>query len=78
MTIPTFLYWDDTPDIETGLKIGTGHVFRKEGEKLCLGPETFQNYTEEDEATYSLPDEEYDKLVYEDPLVKELLNCNVS
>ncbi|CAG9862822.1 unnamed protein product [Phyllotreta striolata] len=75
VTIPTFLYYDDTPDIDTGLKIGDGHVFRGPGEKLCLGVEKFQTYTEDDELKYSMTHDEYDKLVYVDAAVKEFLQC---
>ncbi|XP_057666175.1 uncharacterized protein LOC130899968 isoform X1 [Diorhabda carinulata] len=73
--IPTFLYWDDTPDPESGLTIQKGHVFRGPEERLCLSADRFLNYSEEHEEKYSLPQEEYDKIIYINPLVRRLLEC---
>ncbi|CAG9839146.1 unnamed protein product [Diabrotica balteata] len=73
--IPTFLYWDDTPDPESGLTIQKGHVFRSPDEQLCVPTEKYLEYTEEEEEKYIMPQEEYDKIIYINPLVKKLLEC---
>lgn len=77
--IPTNLYWDDTPDPPSGLSIEKGHVFRKDKAKLCTPPDHFLSTTDEEdiESGYMFTDEEYDKLKYESPLIKELRSCQV-
>ncbi|XP_076271422.1 uncharacterized protein LOC143203171 [Rhynchophorus ferrugineus] len=75
--IPTYLYWDDTPDPPSGLSIESGHVFRQPGEKLCHPVEQHLGSTEEEDIKkgYTLPQEEYDKLNYKSSLVKRLMQC---
>ncbi|KAJ8917437.1 hypothetical protein NQ315_005484, partial [Exocentrus adspersus] len=77
--IPTYLYWDDTPDPPSGLSIERGHVFRKQGERMCIPYNEYLESTEEEdvERGYMLSEEEFDKIKYEDPLVKQLMNCEV-
>ncbi|XP_030767828.1 uncharacterized protein LOC115891503 [Sitophilus oryzae] len=74
--IPTFLYWDDTPDPPSGLSIESGHIFRHQGEKLCHPVERHLGSTEDGtEPKYLLPEEEFDKLNYKNSLVKQLMAC---
>ncbi|XP_050307236.1 uncharacterized protein LOC126743981 isoform X1 [Anthonomus grandis grandis] len=74
--IPTYLYWDDTPDPPSGLSIESGHVFRQ-GEKLCQPVERHLDVTEEEdlESKYLMPQEDFEKVKYESSLVKRLLAC---
>lgn len=78
--IPTYLYWDDTPDPPSGLSIESGHVFRKQGEKLCHPVERHLEQTEDEdvEAGYMLLQEDYDKINFESPLIRQLMSCEVS
>lgn len=73
------MYWDDTPDPESGLSIEKGHVFRNQGDKLCLPTDKYLQSTDEEELEqgYMMPEEEYRKYKYEDPLVMQLMNCEV-
>ncbi|KAJ8969683.1 hypothetical protein NQ317_006652 [Molorchus minor] len=77
--IPTYLYLDDTPDPPSGLSIEKGHIFRKQGDKMCIPVTTYLQSTEEEdiERGYMMTDEEYEQLRYIDPLVKELISCEV-
>lgn len=78
--IPTYLYWDDTPDPPSGLSIESGHVFRKQGEKLCHPVERHLKQTEDEDvaAGYMLLQEDYDKINFESPLIRQLMSCEVS
>ncbi|KAL1491647.1 hypothetical protein ABEB36_012211 [Hypothenemus hampei] len=75
--IPTYLYWDDTPDPPSGLSIESGHIFRQQGEKLCHPIERHLEISEEEalENGYMMPQEDYDKIKYEESLVKQLMEC---
>ncbi|GJQ67217.1 hypothetical protein Trydic_g8123 [Trypoxylus dichotomus] len=75
--IPNYLYWDDTPDPPSGLCIEKGHVFRKNDQSLCTPPERFLLATEEEEIEnrYMFSSEEFENMKYEDPLVKDLKDC---
>ncbi|XP_074040391.1 uncharacterized protein isoform X2 [Leptinotarsa decemlineata] len=75
--IPTYLYWDDTPDPESGLSIEKGHIFRGQDNRLCV---PIEKYLEADEDTdikrgYMLTKEEFETIKYENPLVKQLMTC---
>lgn len=77
--IPTYLYWDDTPDPPSGLSIESGHVFRQQGEKLCHPVELHLGASEDEdiESGYLMDSEHYDKIKYESSLVKRLMACEV-
>lgn len=77
--IPTYIYWDDTPDPPSGLSIEKGHVFRKQQERLCTPPERFFSVGDEEEVEsgYMFTEEEFERLRYESELVKELRQCEV-
>lgn len=77
--IPNYLYWDDTPDPPSGLCIEKGHVFRKNDQKLCTPPERFLIATEEEEIEnkFMFSSEDYENMKYEDPLIKDLRDCEV-
>lgn len=78
MRISAYLYGDDTPDPPSGLSIERGHVFRK-GERMCVPYNEYLESTEDEdiERGYMLSPEEFDKIKYENPMVKELMNCEV-
>lgn len=77
--IPTQLYYDDTPDPESGLTIEKGHAFRSHEERMCIQHEKFLEPTEEEEIEkgYMMTKEELESIKYEDPLVKKLFSCEV-
>ncbi|KAJ8952517.1 hypothetical protein NQ318_003313, partial [Aromia moschata] len=77
--IPTYLYLDDTPDPPSGLSIEQGHVFRKQGDGMCIPVTTYLQSTEEEDVTkgYMVTQEEYERLKYVDPMVKQLISCEV-
>ncbi|KAF2879553.1 hypothetical protein ILUMI_26619 [Ignelater luminosus] len=75
--IPSNLYWDDTPDPPSGLSIEKGHVFRQDGERLCHPADCFINATDEEDIQngYMFNPEEYEKHRFENPLIKQLREC---
>ncbi|KAK9686465.1 hypothetical protein QE152_g37174 [Popillia japonica] len=75
--IPNYLYWDDTPDPPSGLCIEKGHAFRKNDQSLCTSPERLLIPTEEEEIEnrYMFSSEEFENMKYEDPLIKDLKEC---
>nr|CAH7733201.1 unnamed protein product [Callosobruchus chinensis] len=77
--IPTYLYSDDTPDPESGLAIEKGHVFSPPSVKLCMPYERFllpkPVEGEEEVDEYMIDPEKFELMYYEDPLVKQLKNC---
>ncbi|KAG5894550.1 hypothetical protein JTB14_011087 [Gonioctena quinquepunctata] len=75
--IPTYLYWDDTPDPESGLSIEKGHIFRGHDERLCVPIARYLDADEEFDISrgYMMTQEEFEKIKYENPLVKQLLSC---
>ncbi|ERL93542.1 uncharacterized protein LOC109537474 isoform X1 [Dendroctonus ponderosae] len=75
--IPTYLYWDDTPDPPSGLSIESGHVFRQQGEKLCHPVELHLGASQDEdiENGYLMGSEQYDNIKYESSLVKRLMAC---
>lgn len=77
--IPNYLYWDDTPDPPSGLCIEKGHAFRKNDQSLCTSPERLLIPTEEEEIEnrYMFSSEEFENMKYEDPLIKDLKECEV-
>lgn len=79
MKIPIYLYWDDTPDPPSGLSIERGHVFRKQGERMCVPYDEYLQSSEEEDIQrgYMLSPEEFDQIKYENPMVKDLMNCEV-
>lgn len=77
--IPTHLYYDDTPDPESGLTIEKGHTFRGHEEKMCTPHERFLDPSEEEEIDkgYMMTKDDFEDIKYEDPLVKKLFICQV-
>ncbi|CAH1129501.1 unnamed protein product [Ceutorhynchus assimilis] len=75
--IPTYLYWDDTPEPPSGLSIESGHVFRAPDERLCNPVQQHLEASEEDDISvgYMMSPEEYGKFKYESSLVKRLMAC---
>ncbi|XP_066251256.1 uncharacterized protein [Euwallacea similis] len=70
--IPTYLYWDDTPDPPSALSIESEQLFRQ-GEKFCRPLEITED--EDNKAGYVMPQEDYDRIKYESPLIKQLMIC---
>lgn len=79
MKIPTYLYWDDTPDPPSGLSIEKGHIFRSAEEKLCIPVDKYLTAAEGEEIEngYMFSDDEYNKIKYESPSVRQLMECQV-
>lgn len=75
--IPTHLYWDDTPDPPSGLTIESGHMFRSGADRLCSPPDRFLATSDEDDmkSGYMFTPEDYARMKYESPLIKELRDC---
>lgn len=75
--IPNHLYWDDTPDPPSGLSIESGHMFRSGSDRLCSPPDRFLANTDEDELAggYMFTPEDYARMKYESPLIKQLREC---
>lgn len=77
--IPSYLYWDDTPDPPSGLSIEKGHKFRPGNDRLCTPPDFFLSTTDEEdfEKGYMMTKEEFNRHKYESPAIKELRGCSV-
>lgn len=80
VNIPKYLYWDDTPDPPSDLSIVNGHIFRGNDVRLCTPPDDFLGIPDDEDVEngYMFTPEEFEKLKYESPLIKELRNCEVS
>ncbi|XP_066142299.1 uncharacterized protein [Euwallacea fornicatus] len=70
--IPTYLYWDDTPDPPSRLSIESEHLFRQV-EKFYKPLESTDD--ENIEGGYVAPQKDYDRIRYESPLIKQLMIC---
>lgn len=77
IVFPEYMYPDDTPDPPPGLSVERGHIYRSGDDRLCKAISTSLSSSEEDDIKnqYMYNEEEYAKLKYQSPIIKELMAC---
>ncbi|CAH0560057.1 unnamed protein product [Brassicogethes aeneus] len=72
--IPTYLYWDDTPDPPFRLSIEVGHKFRSKEECLC---KDIDHFLYEDLTDYMFDEQELKRLKYADINIRKLAHLTI-